>query len=116
MGAGWNVCPSFNDGNLAGEFCSRLEELVARWELLRKYDLILLVVDDGSTDASSQLLEELRTKSAYSFRIELLRLTRNFGQQAALVAGLTMAARGNALWAGVSRRPTANPGRHHRQP
>jgi len=43
------------------------------------------VVDDGSTDGTFEWLLELRKSDG---RIQALRLSRNFGQQAALLAGL----------------------------
>jgi glycosyltransferase involved in cell wall biosynthesis len=47
----------------------------------------LIVVDDGSTDGSFALLEEL----AADPRLKVLRLWRNFGQTAALQAGIDCA-------------------------
>ncbi len=44
-----------------------------------------LFVDDGSTDRSVRLLKEMQTQDA---RIRVLRLSRNFGHQVAITAGL----------------------------
>jgi len=44
-----------------------------------------LFVDDGSTDRSVRLLKEMQTQDA---RIRVLRLSRNFGHQIAITAGL----------------------------
>jgi len=53
----------------------------------------ILVVDDGSTDLTWQRLTE---KAAAVDQLEALRLSRNFGHQGALLAGLN-AARGQAV-------------------
>src|SRR6188472_4110551 len=44
-----------------------------------------LFVDDGSRDRTVPILEELRAKDP---RVDFLSFTRNFGHQAALLAGL----------------------------
>ena len=53
----------------------------------------ILFVDDGSTDETAARVRKLRAADP---AIRLVRLTRNFGQQAALLAGLG-AARGDAV-------------------
>src|SRR5262245_43619307 len=53
----------------------------------------ILLVDDGSRDGSAQRVSQL---SALHPELRLIRLSRNFGHQAALVAGME-AARGDAV-------------------
>src|SRR5260370_25998420 len=53
------------------------------------YHFEFLFVDDGSTDRTAEILAELRQKDE---RICFLLLSRNFGHQAALCAGLSHAA------------------------
>src|SRR5262249_20724255 len=48
----------------------------------------VLVVDDGSTDGSFSLLEQLARSDP---RLKVIRLRRNFGQTAALQAGIDWA-------------------------
>ncbi|MDD5307890.1 MAG: glycosyltransferase family 2 protein [Deltaproteobacteria bacterium] len=49
------------------------------------YDWELIVVDDGSTDATARVIAEL---AAADPRVRGLHLARGFGQQAALIAGM----------------------------
>jgi dolichol-phosphate mannosyltransferase len=58
-------------------------------------DFELVLVDDGSPDESWQVLREIAT---LDHRVRALRLSRNFGQHAAITAGLT-ASRGR--WVAV---------------
>ena len=52
------------------------------------YDLQILLIDDGSTDGSWQVVEELAAKDS---AVEGVRLRRNFGKSAALAAGFDAA-------------------------
>lgn len=56
-------------------------------------DLELIFVDDGSSDATVRLVEDV---AAHDGRVRLIALTRNFGHQAAVWAGLS-AANGHAV-------------------
>ncbi len=69
-------------------FLDRLEGVLR--PLLLPYEIVL--VDDGSTDDT---WERMREESARRPELRCLRLSRNFGKEAALVAGLE-AARGDA--------------------
>ncbi len=67
--------------------------LAALWERVRPVldqfgEGELLIVDDGSRDGTWRLIGEL---SAADSRVRGVRLSRNFGQQAALTAGLELA-------------------------
>jgi glycosyltransferase involved in cell wall biosynthesis len=61
-------------------------------ERLSGYELELLFVDDGSTDGTGHAIELAHTRDP---RVRLLELSRNFGKEAALTAGL-MGCRGQA--------------------
>jgi polyisoprenyl-phosphate glycosyltransferase len=53
----------------------------------------LIIVDDGSTDSTLAVIKELQRQDP---RVHYISLTRNFGHQAALLAGLA-SSRGNAV-------------------
>src|SRR3954454_17765429 len=82
------VAPVYNEQDTLPEFVRRVVAAVAP---LDRYELVL--VDDGSTDASWRELVRLAHGDPH---IRLIRLSRNFGHQAALSAGLD-AARGDAV-------------------
>ncbi len=82
------VVPVFNEEDTLRELHGRLSGALPPVEV---WEIIL--VDDGSADGSWPLMREL---SAVDPRLRLVRLSRNFGHQAAITAGLE-AARGEAV-------------------
>jgi polyisoprenyl-phosphate glycosyltransferase len=80
------VAPVYNEVETLPEFHRRVTAALAG----RDYELVL--VDDGSTDGSAELVEQLAARDP---AVRPLHLSRNFGHQAALTAGLE-AARGAA--------------------
>jgi polyisoprenyl-phosphate glycosyltransferase len=83
------VLPVHDEATILRETLGRLRDVLA--PLARPYELI--VVDDGSTDGSGAVCASL---AADDPRLVLLTLTRRFGKEAALAAGL-QAARGDAV-------------------
>jgi dolichol-phosphate mannosyltransferase len=81
------VAPIFNEVETLPEFHRRVTAALAE----RPYELVL--VNDGSTDGSGELLERL---AAADPAVRPVHLSRNFGHQAAVTAGLE-AARGGAV-------------------
>ena len=81
------VAPVFNEEDSVRLFCDRT---VAA---LGAMPFEVIVVDDGSTDGTSVALEEL---AAADRRIRVVTLSRNFGHQTALTAGLEHA-KGDAV-------------------
>jgi glycosyltransferase involved in cell wall biosynthesis len=85
------VIPVFNEESVLPELFARLEALFAKaggnaWRAV--------FVNDGSRDRSAELI---RAQAARDGRFELLELSRNFGFQSALSAGLAHAAGADAV-------------------
>ena len=80
------VIPVFNNEDCLHELCRRLHEVLTR-ERLENYEIIF--VDDGSRDTSREVLRRL---AATDVRMKLVALSRNFGHQIAITAGLDHAA------------------------
>ncbi|MDH7500578.1 MAG: glycosyltransferase family 2 protein [candidate division NC10 bacterium] len=78
------VIPLFNEAENVSLLYSELKGVLE--SLDQEYEIIL--VDDGSRDATPQLMEELQGKDQ---RIVAIFLRRNFGQTAALSAGFDQA-------------------------
>ena len=75
------VVPVFNESSGLPEFWNRVQAV--GHSLGEPFEVVF--VDDGSSDGSFEILAALARTHA---EIKVLRLTRNFGQQAALSAGL----------------------------
>lgn len=84
------VVPCFNEAAGLDAFFARLEPVLMQ---LEHYHCQIICVDDGSSDATLALLLQHAQRNP---QIQVLELSRNFGKECALTAGLD-AARGNAI-------------------
>ena len=75
------VLPLFNESGILRHLTYRIREVMSTSD----YQFELVYVNDGSTDESGLILDEL---AANDSRIVVLHLSRNFGHQAAVHAGL----------------------------
>jgi len=85
------VVPVYQNADNLNETVFALLRLQDR---LTDYDLELIFVDDGSTDGSYDIL--LKYYELHSDKINLIKLTKNFGQNSAIYAGIFQA-RGDAI-------------------
>jgi glycosyltransferase involved in cell wall biosynthesis len=81
------VVPVYNEGKNISQFLEGLEKELASVEL----ELIVLFVNDGSEDNTQQLIIELSKSRRNVFFVQL---SRNFGKEAAITAGLDCIATG----------------------
>lgn len=86
------VIPVFGNRETVGEICQRI--LCVRQESFPHLDVEIVFVDDGSPDGSWSELERIR--AANPQHVSLVKLSRNFGQVSAILAGY-MAAQGDAV-------------------
>jgi len=75
------VVPIFNEAEVLFEFHRRLFAVLD----LASFSAEVIYIDDGSTDASSSVLNSLRRTNP---AVGVMRLSRNFGKEVALSAGL----------------------------
>lgn len=73
------VAPVYNEIESLREFHRRVDDALGG----RAYELVL--VNDGSTDGSAELIERLAARDP---RVRAIHFSRNFGHQAAVTAGL----------------------------
>ena len=83
------VIPAYNEEDGIAEVYRRIVQSAATWT----HDFEILVVDDGSRDRTLAICEEIGCADP---RMKVLSLSRNFGHQAAVSAGL-MHARGSIV-------------------
>src|SRR5690349_1339601 len=76
------VIPIFNEQLVLPELCARLSAL---FDGNPDYEWQAVLVDDGSRDQSVEIIRAQATRDA---RFQLVELSRNFGFQSALSAGL----------------------------
>ena len=79
------VVPCFNEEDMLGEFFSTVTPAL---DDATDGEWAILCVDDGSRDSTAVVIEQRHLRDS---RISGLRLSRNFGHQAALSAGLAYA-------------------------
>lgn len=78
------VAPAFNEEELIGEFVRRVTAAMKPTQA----DFEIVIVDDGSRDGTFVRIEALHAADP---RVKAVRLSRNFGQEAAVQAGLAVA-------------------------
>jgi len=83
------VIPVYNEEESVDLLCEKIDAALSSLDLVSE----AILVDDGSSDATWSKLTELRERYP---RLHLIRFRRNFGQTAAMAAGLD-AAEGNLI-------------------
>ena len=76
------VIPMYFEEEVAQECYERTKKVL---ESLKKYEHEIVFVNDGSTDKTLEILENIASKDK---RVKVISFSRNFGHQAAVTAGL----------------------------
>ena len=74
--------PMYNEEIIAEESYKRITKNMKE---LEEYDYEIIIVNDGSTDKTKKILENISKKDK---KIKIINFSRNFGHQAAITAGL----------------------------
>jgi glycosyltransferase involved in cell wall biosynthesis len=89
------VVPLFNEANGLADLHARIVEVARRLKAERGLALEIVYVDDGSRDGTNNIAKSL---PAGPLDIQVVTLSRNFGKEAALLAGLDHARLGAVLF------------------
>ena len=76
------VIPVFNEINFLNKLFDQIETY------FNKENIEIIVIDDGSTDGSSNLLNELKKKNNYKFLFRLIKSDKNYGKGKAIQTGI----------------------------
>jgi polyisoprenyl-phosphate glycosyltransferase len=80
------VIPAYNEASTLPVFYRLLTQSLSPLQSRASFEL--LFVNNGSTDETLAILQDLRRNDP---RVQVVTLSRNFGYQAAITAGLTLA-------------------------
>lgn len=76
------LVPAYNEQEVLHMLYERLKKIM---DSNKKYDFEILLINDGSKDKTLSIMEDLRKKDK---RVCFLNLSRNFGKETAMIAGL----------------------------
>ena len=76
------ITPFYNEELVIGEFYRRISAVAKG---LSEYAFEFLFINDGSTDTTLDLLKDIQNRDR---RVKIIDLSRNFGHQAAILAGI----------------------------
>lgn len=82
------LAPCYNEQNSIEEFINQISPVLESLVIRDKIRYEILFIDDGSEDNTLLLLDKLVSQTAF---IKVISLSRNFGKEAALTAGLDLA-------------------------
>lgn len=79
------IIPAYNEEESLPFLYQKLNEIMAQ---MNNYDFEILIINDGSKDKTLELIKEFRSKDE---RYGYIDLSRNFGQEVAMAAGIDYA-------------------------
>lgn len=85
------VVPCNNEEESLPVFAEELSRVIAVMQAKKPIQTELILVDDGSSDETLSIMRTLTSREDLPYRVRWFSLSRNFGKEAALYAGLSMA-------------------------
>ena len=85
------LIPAYNESEVLNQLHDRLTVLIGR---LDDYDVNILFVNDGSTDNTMDLIRQFAHDDSH---VEYVNLSRNYGKEIAMIAGLDNAKEADAV-------------------
>jgi polyisoprenyl-phosphate glycosyltransferase len=85
------LIPAYNESEVLNQLHDRLTVLIGR---LDDYDVSILFVNDGSTDNTMDLIRQFAHDDSH---VEYVNLSRNYGKEIAMIAGLDNAKEADAV-------------------
>ncbi len=82
------VAPVYNEESLITEFLDELENIINEFP---NYHFEIILVNDGSTDKTHLNVVTFKNSNKKKYDIKIIKLSKNFGHQAALLCGLESA-------------------------
>lgn len=79
------LVPAYNEEAVLNKFYERVSEVM---RTLTSYNYEILFINDGSTDSTLSIIKNLRERD---HRVSYVNLSRNFGKEIAMIAGLDYA-------------------------
>jgi len=80
------IIPCYNEEDIIQKTYEGLVEIINADSIKKMYDYELIFIDDGSKDQTISLIE---TYSEHDSRVKYISFSRNFGKEAAMLAGLS---------------------------
>ena len=78
------IVPCYNEGEVVLKTYDKLTEIMKKDSLIKNYEYDLLFINDGSTDTT---IHHIKNIVAYDNHVKYLSFSRNFGKEAAMIAG-----------------------------
>lgn len=78
------IVPCYNEGEVVLKTYDKLTEIMSEDSSVKNYEYDLLFIDDGSKDTT---IDHLQNLAAYDSHVKFLSFSRNFGKEAAMIAG-----------------------------